>query len=76
MSEIIIAFGALLISAMSLFLGQWLGRASGRREGRQEAEDAAMRDTTERVERGREAVSAGRSDDPADRLRSNEGRWQ
>jgi hypothetical protein len=76
MSEIIIGFGALLISAMSLFLGQWLGRASGRREGRQEAEDAAMRDTTKRVERGREAVSAGRSDDPVDRLRSNEGSWQ
>ena len=76
MSEIIIGLGALLISAMSLFLGQWLGRVSGRRQGHREAEDAAMRDTTERVERGREAVSAGRSADPADRLRSNDGQWK
>lgn len=62
---------------VGLLAGRPLGRAQGRREGRGEAERDAMEDTLERMERGRAAVAKGRAggDDPAERLRRNDGAW-
>ena len=60
---------------VAVILARWQGRSQGRREGRKEAETDALKDTRDRVERGREAVRDGRGDDPADRLRRNDGRY-
>ena len=60
---------------LAVILARWQGRSQGRREGRKEAETDALRDTQDRVERGRKAVRDGRGDSPADRLRRNDGRY-
>ncbi|PRX29970.1 hypothetical protein SAMN05216257_10911 [Meinhardsimonia xiamenensis] len=62
---------------VGLLAGRLLGRAQGRREGRREAERDALEDMHERMERGRAAVAEGRAggDDPAERLRRNDGAW-
>lgn len=56
-------------------LGRLWGRAEGRREGKREAENAAMADSHERLERGRAAVRDARGRDDAEQLRDNTGRW-
>jgi len=44
-------------------------------QGHEEAEREAQDDARERVEKGNEAVSDSRGDDPADRLHRNDDRW-
>ena len=66
--------GAVLAGAAAI-AGVW---AAARREGRQAAENEALRDSAERLERGRDAV-ADIDDTDADalleQLRKNDGRW-
>ncbi|WP_111735396.1 hypothetical protein [Roseovarius amoyensis] len=69
-------------------LGRWLTGAAAavlavltlrtrwRAEGQRQAEREADRDAIERVEDGNRAVVRGRSDDPARRLRRNDGQWR
>ena len=47
----------------------------GRSQGRADAAQEAMKDEHERMEAGRDAVRDGRGNDPAQRLRDNDGRW-
>jgi len=58
-------------------LGRLWGRVEGRRAGKREAERDALDDAYSRMERGRAAVVEGRAggDDPAERLRRNDGAW-
>ena len=49
--------------------------AAGRRAGRKDASEKAHKDTINRVEKGRAQVDRHRDDDPADRLRRNDGQW-
>ena len=56
----------------------WFARKINKAEqrGRQEAEDDAIQDMQERIERGRAAVQRGRDDSPVDRMRRNDGAWR
>ena len=47
----------------------------GRSDARREAERRALKDEQQRLEKGRQRVADGRDDDPADRLRRNDGHW-
>lgn len=69
-----------LVAALSavggVVLGRVWGRVEGKRVGKREAERDAMEETIGKFERGRDALRDGRdAGDPADRLRSNDGRW-
>lgn len=48
---------------------------SGKSSGKKGAQNDAMRDTQDRTQKGREALRAGRGDDPSERLRRNDGKW-
>ena len=76
MAELLIWLVAALGAVGGVVLGRVWGRVEGERAGKRGAERDAMEDKNNRVERGREAVRDGRgADDPADRLRRNDGRW-
>jgi len=64
--------GAILMSVLAVLT---LGKIK-KREGREEAENDALRDASERVESGRDAVRAGRNKSPDERLRENDGSWR
>lgn len=60
--------------ALKVYIAMRERRAAS--EARQEMETDALKDTNERLAKGREAVRDGRDvGSPADRLRRNEGRW-
>lgn len=71
-------FWPLILGGLGLIAG-WLGfksyGASQRKAGRKEAEHDALKDTLDRVDKGRKAVRDGRDADPDDRLRDNDERW-
>lgn len=62
------ALGAAVVAVLAAYAG-------GRGAGRKGAENDAMRETINRVEKGRDAVRDGRGGDPAERLRKNDGKW-
>lgn len=62
-------------AAIAVLAALGLARAKWRSDGHREAEREAQDDARDRVEKGNEAVSRNRGDDPADRLRRNDGRW-
>ncbi len=68
------ALGAAVVAALAWFLDRRRQRSKGRSEGRTEAQTEAMKDANERVQKGRDAVRDGRGDDPAERLRRNDGK--
>jgi len=47
-----------------------------RKQGRQDAEREALRDTQERMEKGRDRLREHDSLDPDERLRRNDQRWK
>lgn len=61
------ALGAIIAVALAYFRGKSAGKKG--------AENDAMQDTFNRLEKGRDAVRDGRGRDAADRLRSNDGKW-
>lgn len=76
MVDLVIWLVAALGGVGGVVLGRLWGRVEGKTAGKREAERDAMEETIERVERGRDAVRAGRgTGDPADRLRRNDGCW-
>jgi uncharacterized membrane-anchored protein YhcB (DUF1043 family) len=77
MTDLLIWLLAALGAVGGIALGRFWGRVEGKRAGKREAERAAWEDSHERMERGRAAVAEGRAggDDPAERLRRNDGRW-
>lgn len=70
--------GALLgiLALVAAFFG-WgkINKSQGRKEGRDEAVRKGLQDAQERVEEGSRRVAGNRGDDPADRLRRNDGIW-
>lgn len=62
---------------LAWFVDRMMQRRRGRSEGRREAATEAMKDVQERVERGRKAVSDGRSSgkSPDQRVRDNDQVW-
>ncbi|KDB03216.1 hypothetical protein U879_13245 [Defluviimonas sp. 20V17] len=77
MVEFLIWLVAALGAVGGIVLGRVWGRVEGRRTGKREAERDALENSHERMERGRAAVAKGRAggDDPAQRLRRNDGHW-
>ena len=77
MPEFLIWLVAALGAVGGVVLGRIWGRVEGRRTGKREAERDALEDSHERMERCRAAVVEGRAggNDPADRLRQNDGAW-
>ncbi|MEM0935169.1 MAG: hypothetical protein AAGJ91_04590 [Pseudomonadota bacterium] len=76
MADFLIWLVAALGAVGGVVLGRVWGRVEGERAGKREAERDAMEDKNKRLERGRDAVRDGRGAGvPADRLRSNDGRW-
>ena len=77
MTEFLIWLVAALGAVGGVVFGRVWGRVEGKRQGKREAERDALEDSHERMERGRAAVAESRAggDDPADRLRRNDGRW-
>ncbi len=77
MPEFLIWMMTALGAVGGVVLGRLWGRFEGRRAGKREAERDALEDIHERMERGRAAVAEGRAggDDPAERLRRNDGAW-
>ncbi len=76
MADLLIWLVAGLGAIGGIVLGRVWGRVEGERAGKWEAERDAMEETVEKVGRGHAAVRDGRNtDDPADRLRRNDGRW-
>jgi len=67
-------YAAIIASAIGAVLVAYF---RGKSEGKKGAQYDALKDTQERIENGRDAVRDGRAsgDTPADRLRSNDGRW-
>jgi len=66
-----------LVAAVALFAGIVIHqRHDAAKDATLRAANEAMNDERERIENGRAAVRAGRDLDPADRLRSNDGRWE
>ena len=74
-TDLLLLLGGLVGAIMAGLV--WIARLVNKAEerGRKEAERDGLRDTQERMERGREAVSRNRGDDPVDRVRRNDGRW-
>ncbi|WP_397544468.1 hypothetical protein [Roseovarius salis] len=75
MAEAMLWILAALGAVAGALLGRLWGRAEGRREGKREAENAAIAESHERLERGRAAVRDARGHDPAQQLRDNKDRW-
>jgi NaMN:DMB phosphoribosyltransferase len=73
--EWIIGAVAIVAALLGWTQGRWNGRARGQREGQEQAKAEALDDAMDRLEAGRGAVRDGRGDDPADRLRNNDGQW-
>ena len=75
MTDLLLLLGGLVGAIMAGLV--WIARLVNKAEerGRKEAERDGLRDTQERMERGREAVRAGRGADPDQRVRNNDGRW-
>lgn len=42
---------------------------------KREIENETLRDTQDRLEKGRDAIRDGRDKSPVDRLRDNDGKW-
>ena len=63
--------------AASAIIGVVVAFMTGRSKGKKDEQNKAMRQTQERVEKGRDAVRDGRAsgDSPAERLRGNDGQW-
>lgn len=57
---------------VAVVLGAWF---AGKREARQGAKQEGLEDASKRIEAGRDRVRDNRDDDPADRLRRNDGQW-
>lgn len=47
----------------------------GKSTGRKEAQNDAIKDTSQSLENGRNAVRAGRDKSPEQRMRDNDGKW-
>lgn len=70
-SKIAQAIGGALVALAAL----WGYGAAKKREGAKAAKNKGLRDAQKRVEKGNQAVADDRGDDPADRLRRNDGEW-
>lgn len=70
-SKLARAIGGTLVAVLAV-LGYG---AAQRRKGAQAAKNEGLRDAVDRIEKGSQAVRDGRGDDPADRLRRNDGKW-
>jgi len=62
-------------AALGAIIAVVLAFLRGKSAGRKGAQHDAMRDTLDRVEKGRDAVRDGRGRDPANRLRDNDDKW-
>lgn len=73
MTELYLWLGGLLAA----IFGIWGFGARQKAIGRKEAENDAIRDVQDRIDRGRAAVSDGRASggDPDQRVHDNDGRW-
>jgi len=69
-----IAGGAAALVAFAVWIARMARKAAAARQLQKDLDNA--RDTQDRLDRGRAAVRNGRGDNPADRLRSNDGRWE
>lgn len=61
-----------ILGAIVTALGAYI---MGRQKGKKDQANEQMQDTVDRLQKGREALRDGRDLDPADRLRSNDGKW-
>lgn len=61
-----------LVAALGAVIAAYM---KGRSSGKKEAQGDALKDTAERLQKGRDAVRDGRDGDPADRLRDNDAKW-
>jgi hypothetical protein len=66
-----------IVSAIIAVLAALIAvRRRGVEHGTTQEQARNARKTLERIEQGRQSLARHRGDDPAERLRRNEGRWQ
>ncbi len=76
LEQVVLPLAGIAATVIAIIAALVASHRKGLKDGthREQAKDA--RNTLERIEMGRQSLARHRGDDPAERLRRNEGRWQ